>query len=213
MKTYPSIEHSAKAPRKPCYVFVKYDGSNLRFEWSKKRGWYKFGTRKQMFDETMPVFGTAIPLFLQKYGDELPKVFKTDKQFRGVENFTVFAEWFGAKSFAGQHQPDDPKDIVLFDVNPLKKGFLGPKQFLDTFGHLPVAELLETGNLSDELIQRVRSGSLSVESKYEIRSEVPEGVICKGGEGHDIWMAKIKTQKYYDELKARHPIDWQSLWE
>jgi hypothetical protein len=213
MKTYPSIEHSAKAPQQPCYVFVKYDGSNIRAEWSKKRGWYKFGTRTQLLDESTPIFGTAIPLFLQKYGDDLPKVFKADSQFRGADTVTVFAEWFGAKSFAGRHLPEDSKDIVLFDVNPLKKGFLGPKRFVDTFGHLKVAEVLEISEMSPELVDRVRSGQLIVESKYDVRAEVPEGVICKGGDGHAIWMAKIKTQRYYEELKARHPIDWQSLWE
>ena len=71
MKTYPSIDGLAKAPHKPCYTFVKYDGSNLRFEWSKKRGWYKFGTRKTMIDQNTPVFGSAIPMFLEKYGDGL----------------------------------------------------------------------------------------------------------------------------------------------
>lgn len=213
MKTYPSIEHAGKAPRESCYVFVKYDGSNLRFEWSPKRGWYKFGTRKLLFDETSEIFGSAIPLFLQKYGDDLAKIFKTEKSFRGVDRFIVFAEWFGAKSFSGQHEPDDPKDIVLFDVNPNRKGIIGPKQFLDIFGHLKVAELLAIEELSDELIQKVRRSEMDMESKYEIRAEIPEGVICKGNESHDLWMAKIKRQAYLDELKIRHPIDWEKLWE
>ena len=44
----------------------------------------------------------------------------------------VYAEWFGAQSLAGMHKPwDHKRDIVLFDVNPHKKGFLGPKDFLD----------------------------------------------------------------------------------
>lgn len=213
MKSYPSIEGASKAPRLPCYIFFKYDGSNLRFEWSKKQGWHKFGTRNLLFDETSHVFGTAIPLFLQKYADDLEKVFTSEKDFRGIDRFTVFCEWFGAKSFAGQHEPDDPKDIILFDVNPNKKGILGPKQFLDTFGHLQVAELLQQGNLNDELIAQVRAGTFPIESKYPIKSEVIEGVICKGGTGHKLWMCKVKTQLYYDELKRRHPVDWEKLWE
>jgi hypothetical protein len=213
MKSYPSIPHSSKAPRKPCYIFVKLDGSNLRFCWSKKQGWHKFGTRKLLFDETSPIFGSAIPLFLQKYADDLEKAFK-HKDFRGVDQFTVFAEWFGAKSFAGAHDPDDPKDIVIFDVNPLKKGILLPQVFLDHFGHLKVAELIGHQNLTDQLIQDVREEKIDVESKYEIRTAVPEGVICKGGDsGHSSWMTKIKTHRYYEELKARRPQDWESLWE
>lgn len=213
MKTYPSIEHSAKAPRQPCYVFVKYDGSNLRFEWSKKRGWYKFGTRKHMIDETHPIYGEAHRLFLERYGDALPMVFKKSKEFRNVEAVTVFAEWFGKQSFAGNHVQDDPKSIVLFDVNPLKKGFLGPKRFLEEFGHLEVAELLQMRNLSDEFINSVRDGSFDCSSKYAIANEIPEGVICKGGDGHNLWMAKIKTQNYYDVLKSRCPEDWSTKWE
>lgn len=216
MKSYPSIENSSKAPRKACYAFVKYDGSNLRFEWSKKQGWHKFGTRNLMFDQTSELFGSAIPEFLHKYAGDLEKVFLTDKAFRGVNRFVVFAEWFGVKSFAGQHEVDDPKDIVLFDVNPHKKGILGPKEFLDHFGHLNVAELCYNGNLNEELIAAVRGDHFEVVdfvSKYPIRTEVPEGIVCKGGTGHDLWMAKIKSQRYYDELKRRRPCDWERLWE
>ena len=213
MKHYPSINNASKAPRQPCYGFVKYDGSNLRFEWSKKKGWYKFGTRKLMFDESSPIFGPAIPLFKEKYGDDLEKVFK-HKDFRGVDNFLVFAEWFGAKSFAGWHEENDPKDIVLFDVNPIKKGLLGPKQFLDYFGHLKVAELIYQGNLNEPLIEAVRNGNfdeIDYRSKYDITTEVPEGIVCKGGSGHSLWMCKIKSLNYYAEIRRRRPIDWELL--
>lgn len=214
MKTYPSINHSSKAPRKPCHVFVKYDGSNLRFAFSSKRGWHKFGTRKLLFDQTSELFGSAIPLFLEKYGDGLEKSFK-HKDFRGVDHFVVFAEWFGAKSFAGWHDPDDPKDIVMFDVNPHKKGILGPKKFLDYFGHMPVAELLAIQNLNEELINNVREEKIDLESGYEIRPAIPEGVICKGSSDsvHDLWIAKIKTNRYLQELKKCRPMDWEELWE
>ena len=71
MQQYPSIDGSKKAPLgKPCIAFVKYDGSNLRWEWSPKQGWHKFGTRRQMFDATDEVYGPAIPIFLNTMGDE-----------------------------------------------------------------------------------------------------------------------------------------------
>lgn len=212
MKSYPTMQNASKAPRQACYGFVKYDGSNLRFEWSKKRSWHKFGTRNLLFDETS-IFGPAIPLFKQKYGDDLETVFKKSKLFRGVERVIVFAEWFGAKSFAGQHDDTDPKDIVLFDVNPITKGMLGPKEFIDEFGHLKVAECIYTGNLNEEIIADVKSSKFDFVSKYDIRTEVPEGIICKGGKGHDLWMCKIKCQTYFDELKLRRPVDWEELWE
>lgn len=213
MKSYPSIEGPSKAPHQHCYIFVKYDGSNLRFEWSKKRGWYKFGTRNCMIDHTDPIFGPAIPLFLNKYGDDLAKVFKTEKSFRGIDNFIVFGEYFGNKSFGGMHFPDsDQWDVVVFDVNPIRKGMLGPKEFLDHFGHLKVAECLGARNMGEELVQQIRKETIDITSKYDCRAEVPEGVICKGGKGRDLWMCKIKTERYKEELKKRYRMDWLKYW-
>lgn len=214
MKTYLEIPGPAGGHHKPCYAFVKYDGSNMRFEWSRKRGWYKFGTRKTMIDEKTPIFGAAIPMFLQKYGDDLDKIFKTEKHFHGVQNVIVFAEWYGKLSFAGQHYPwDKDYDIVLFDVNPIKKGMLGPKQFLDMFGHLKVAELVYTGNFGDWLVESVRKETIDITSKYSVQVDFPEGVICKGGTGHDLWMCKIKTERYKEALKALYEGNWEKYWE
>lgn len=195
-------------------MFVKYDGSQIRYSWSRKKGWYKFGTRKTLLDETHKVFGTAVQLFRERYADGIAKVFTTSKFFRSVDQAIVFCEWYGRYSFAGEHKPDDPKNLILFDVNPHKKGIVEPKRFLDEFGHLEVAECLWVGDLSDEVIQSVRDGTFPVESKYEIRSEIPEGVVCKGGEGpHKLWFCKIKTQQYYDILRNRKPENWQLFWE
>lgn len=218
MKQYPSIENSSKAPREKCHIFVKYDGSNLRFEWSKKRGWYKFGTRTQMFGESNATFGISIPLFLTKYGDDFVKSF-SHKDFRGVDSFVVFMEFFGSKSIAGWHDADhvaDPKDVVPFDVIPHKKGFLAPNEFLDHFGHLDVAELIGTGSLNESLIKSVRDGNfeeVDFRSKRSIVTSVPEGVICKGGSRHDLWMCKIKSNAYFDEIKKRFPANWNDYSE
>lgn len=217
MKTYPSIDNSSKAPRKVCHIFKKYDGSNIRIEYSKKRGWYKFGTRKCMLDENDPIFGKVVPMFLEKYADDLTSVFKNDKFFRGVDSAVVFAEFFGTKSFAGMHYPDDTNwDIVLFDVNPHKKGMLKPQIFLDSFGHLKVAELIGIQNLNDELIQSIRTEQIELASNYKIKTEIPEGVICKGEslkKGYPPWMCKIKTNRYMEELKKRYVHDWEKFWE
>jgi hypothetical protein len=215
MKSYPSIDGPSRGQKSPCHVFVKYDGSNLRFEWSRKRGWYKFGTRKTLFDDTHPIFGTAVALFLEKYGDALPKIFQKEKMFQGVKNFVVFTEWFGAKSFSGAHKPwDKRRNIVLFDVNPMKKGILGPKDFLDLFGHLPVAEVVYQGNFGPWLVDAVRKEEgLDLESKYDVRAEIPEGVVCKGGRGHELWMCKVKTERYKAALKELYEADWEKYWE
>ena len=128
----------------------------------------------------------------------------------------MFAEWFGAKSFAGQHEEDDPKDIVIFDVNPHKKGFLSPKQFLDYFGHLKVAEFVYRGNLNEMLIKSVKNSDfdyIDFRSSCPIKTVVPEGVVCKSGKGHGLWMCKIKSQNWFDELYRRRPQGWEKLIE
>lgn len=214
MKSYPSIKGPFEAPKSSCHAFVKYDGSNIRAEWSKKRGWYKYGTRTQLLDPKDKVYGKAVDLFAEKYADGLEKVFKSDNLFRGIDSVIVFFEFFGSKTFAGMHHPNDPLwDVVLFDVNPIRKGFIPPEQFLDLFGHLNVAELVYKGILTDDFIQQVRNESICVSSKYNSKQEVPEGVICKGGSGHDSWMCKIKTDRYKSELQKRYKSDWIKFWE
>ena len=215
MKSYPSIPHSSKSPRQKCHAFVKYDGSNLRMEYSRKRGWYKFGTRKMLFDSNHPTFGGAIALFQESFASDFEKVFK-DKFFKGIDSIIVFAEFFGSKSFAGQHQEDDLKTLVPFDINLNKKGFLSPKEFLDYFGHLKVAELVYMGNLNQTLIDGVKNNNYEVvdfRSRYDIITEAPEGVICKGGRGHSLWMCKIKSLAYLRTLKDKKPVGWEKLIE
>lgn len=214
MKTYPSITGPSKVPISYCHAFVKYDGSNIRAEWSKKRSWYKYGTRTQLLDTNDKVFGKSVDLFKNKYADGLEQVFKSEKCFLGIDSVTVFFEFFGSKSFAGMHFPDDPIwDVVLFDVNPLRKGFLPAQQFLDLFGHLHVAELVYEGPMSEDFVKQVRKETISVSSKYRSKQEVPEGVICKGGTSHDFWMCKIKTERYKAELQKRYQSDWINFWE
>ena len=70
MLQYPSILGVKKMPLgHKCYAFYKYDGSNLRFEWSPKKGWNKFGSRTQMIDRNHPTFGKGIDLFMDEMGD------------------------------------------------------------------------------------------------------------------------------------------------
>src|ERR1035437_2711734 len=115
MKQYPKIEYFNKGYfGEKVYVFNKEDGTNFRAEYSKKRGWYKFGTKKIMIDINDPNFGQAIPLFLEKYGNDLDSIFR--KKYPKVESFVVFGEFLGENSFAGQHVDEDIKDIILFDI-------------------------------------------------------------------------------------------------
>ncbi len=215
MKQYPSIPgFSAQDAVKglPCIAFKKYDGSNLRFKWKPKKGFHLFGTRSRLFDYRDPDFGCAIEIFIRKWAGEIEKVIASNKLFRGIQEVTCFCEFFGPYSFAGQHDPkhpalncpnNDPKSLVLFDVNLHKKGFLFPRDFLKAFGHLPIAEVVYEGNLNQSFIQDVREG------KYPVF----EGVVCKGINKKNLWMTKIKTLSYLEELKKRFSSDWSLHWE
>jgi hypothetical protein len=219
MKEYPSIQSSNSRLTPiglPCIAFHKYDGSNLRFEWNNKRGWSKFGTRHRLFDKSDPEFGCAVDIFMQKYSG-IEDIIKRDKQFRGAQEVTCYCEFFGPYSFAGQHDPkhpaliiggckgnNEPKDLILFDVAIHKKGFMTPREFINTFYSMPIAKVVYEGNLTKEFIEGVRN-------------EYPdEGVVCKGVNGkapHGIWRVKIKTLSYLAELKKRFAVDWEKYWE
>ena len=76
MKSYPSIPALSKSKLGfNGIAFDKLDGSNIRFEWSKKRGWYKFGSRNNMIDVKNEQLGNSINIFLSKYGDDLERVY------------------------------------------------------------------------------------------------------------------------------------------
>ena len=205
MKEYPSILGPSKAPHLPCIAFEKkYDGSNIRAEWSRKRSWWKFGKRHGLVDGTDDMgLGQAIEIWKRKYAEPMERIILDSKIYRNAESVTAFAEFFGPNSFAGQHNPSDEKDLILFDVSVHKKGILGPREFLDSFGFLGVARVVHEGILNDTFIDDVRSG------KYGVN----EGVVAKGGSGHKLWMRKIKTLKYMERLKAAYGEDWKKRWE
>jgi hypothetical protein len=206
MKEYPKTFGFNKSfTGQNCVAFFKYDGSNLRFCYSRKqRKWYKFGTRRHLFQEGDPEYGASIPVFMEKYADGLAKVFHDTHAWRLSQHMIVYAEYFGPKSFAGWHDSEDPKDVVLFDVNIHKRGFLDAEEFLKTLGHLPVAEVIYRGPMTEEFFHDVRNGG-----KYNLN----EGVMCKGGSGHKMWMCKIKTLDFLRRLKERYAEKWVDFWE
>ena len=193
MKSYPSIPRSTGTAFSEfnAYVFDKLDGSNLRFEWSKKQKWYKFGTRTRLFDKSDEVFGEAIPLFQSTMADKIEKI-AVDNRWESV---IVFAEFYGAKSFAGLHEPGDKKFLSVFDVAPYKKGILGPKEFLDLFcGKVNTATFLGQYHWTRGFVEKVRMGA--------IEDITLEGVVGKAGSGHKLQMSKAKTQRWIDMVLA-----------
>lgn len=196
MKEYPHIEHWNKGiDGAHVIAFEKLDGQNIRCEWSKNKGWYKFGSRTSLFDEKNEQFGKVIPMFQEKYGESLEEIFK--KNYRNTKNFTVYCEYVGENSFAGRHQPEDKMDIVLFDVAPgdfTNNSFVEPKEFIKDFGNLHIPKVIYQGPLNTNFINSVREG------KYKVK----EGVMCKGvlpDGSRKVWIVKIKTNEWLEKLK------------
>jgi hypothetical protein len=194
VKTYPSIPRSTGQDFQEfdAYVFDKLDGSNLRFEWARKSGWYKYGTRTRLFDETDEVFGGAPALFQKTLAEPLEKIARDQRW----ERMIVFAEFWGPNSLGGLHEPADEKRLTLFDVNPHKKGILGPREFLKLFSHLDTPAFLGTHRWTRGFVDQVRKGEMS--------GITDEGVVGKAGEGHKLVMAKAKTQAWIDKILARY---------
>lgn len=193
MKEYPHILRAAgmNFMEYQAYVFDKLDGSNLRFEWSKKQGWHKFGTRTQMFDQTNKVFGPAIPIFKDMLGAQLEEIAVNNRWQRII----AFCEYVGPNSFAGWHDPNDQMDLTLFDVNVHQRGILGPKEFLKHFKYLKTPNFLGIQNWTRGFVQRVYNG--------EVDGITFEGVVGKAGEGHQLQMAKAKTKAWLDRIHAK----------
>lgn len=218
MKEYPKIPNSKNCPNKSIVAFLKLDGSNLGWEWTPKRGFWKFQTRRRLFDHTDKYFAGAIPLFMDAYSEPLSKIFKDNKMFRGAEKIYAFTEFFGKDSFAGLHKVGDPtQKTVLFDIWIHKFGFLGPSDFIRTFSDkVEIPRILYEGKPNGTFLEDVRNG------KYDIPNrsgewDIMEGAVCKGGSGghtgKDIWMFKVKTYKYLEKLKEVYANKWEDYWE
>jgi RNA ligase len=211
---YPKIPGSRDAPPGRCVAFEKYDGTNLHWDWDREFGWHSFGTRRDEFDlsEAGVARFTAshshlhqcVGVFHSTLAGGLESVFTAHKSFSEFAGFRVFTEFFGQNSFAGLHQSDDPKRLVIFDVSAKLLGMLGPERFVADFGHLPIARVVYRGKLTGQFAEDVRIG------KYG----VAEGVVCKRGSGGpDLWMAKIKTYAYLEKLKRAFGERWEDYWE
>lgn len=191
MKQYNSIDYYGEHWGLPIIAFDKLDGSNLRFEWNKKRGFYKFGSRNVMIDENSEQFGVGIKIFKEKYEENLNRVF-TSKKYKDILSFVCFGEFVGKKSAFGQHDfNNDEFDVVLFDIDRYKKGLIHPKDFVDDFGEFGIPKIIYQGNLNKEFVNRVENNEFNLS----------EGVICKG----KISTKKGQEQLYYCKIKTN---DW-----
>lgn len=165
-----------------------------------------------MFDATDPEYGCAIELFKQTYADDVEKVIRSNKDYRGVTECICFCEFFGPSSFAGWHDffdksvvTPEPKELVLFDVNIHKRGFVLPREFINNFGHLKIPKVIYEGRFGPQFVEDVKEG------RYPVTLE---GVVCKGvnqrqgkSDQHGLFMCKVKTKQWMTLLKDRAARD------
>lgn len=193
MKQYPSISREIQEDME-VYVFEKLDGSNIRAEWSPKMGFYKFGTRKRLLGDDDPMFGEALGL-IRKQGEILTDIFKSLR----FENAIAYFEFLGANSFAGLHEKE-PHKVVLIDVDVYKKGFMTPVEFLRAFeGRTNIPKFLYYGKIDKQIETTIRSGNFPGASF--------EGVVCKSNPPRT-WslpvMFKIKNQAWINRVVELH---------
>ena len=188
MITYPSI------PRKgidvPYYLFDKIDGSNIRAEFSLKKGFHRFGTRQRLLSDDSGPFLNQSKTLIEAYDEKIRAIFKEQRWEQGV----LFFEFFGEHSFAGSHVEGDAFQVSLIDIHLHKKGFLPPKEFLTIFDNqIPTPTFLGISKLTKPLIEQIR--------KRELKGIHFEGVVGKAQAKNDILRCKVKTQDWLDKLK------------
>lgn len=192
MKSYPSLPYASEC-HLPIVAFDKLDGSNVRAEWTSKKGWAKFGTRNRLVDSTDPIFGKIPEIVRAKFGESLPEALKAGKFDRAM----CFFELHGSKSFAGMHDINDDLTVTLIDVAPFNQGILEPERYLKYFGHLDIAKVLYEGNLTPEFIESVRNSTLP--------GMTFEGVVCKAKNDKKTKMPlmfKQKSRAWLDKLRS-----------
>jgi len=192
MKQYPSIPRGVDHDT-PVYVFPKYDGSNVRAEWSRKKGWHLFGRRRGLLDGSHPILSAhAQRLMMETYGDDLARVFRARRWDRAV----AFFEFFGPGSFAGVHRPDDDHEVMLIDVSLHRRGLLEPDAFLGAFQGLKLPPVLHHGPLTPAMVAQVQAGAFP--------GQTAEGIVAKGPyktPGRPLAF-KVKARSWLDTLRA-----------
>lgn len=163
MKQYPKIPVKLDGGSKESlatqfWCFDKIDGSNIRIEWSAKRGFNKFGTRKKMFDETHPTFGKVLTL-----AASLEPKFSARFKEKNIDNAICFFEFHGPNSFAGWHEDTDEHKLTLLDISLEKKGMMEPDEFLDFVKDTEIdyPKVLLVGKPTPAFLAQIENGTLS----------------------------------------------------
>ena len=194
MKTYPSTSRYREDRHLGFQgdTFAKIDGSNLRFEWEKKKGWFRFGTRRRVINEEHETFGSALEIFQCDYSEHFEKL-ALQKKWTGI---TVYCEFWGDNSFAGEHEPSDEKYLTPIDVAVYKRGILESAEFVKLFNDK--FDLKYLGNLTwdQTFVERVQNS--------EYPNMAMEGVVGKNGSGHKRLAIKLKSKIWIEKVIQKY---------
>jgi hypothetical protein len=198
MKDYPSIPRATGQGFREiddCHVFDKPDGSSMRSQWSRKRGWYKHGRRQGLLDDSNPQLAAVPELFEAKLAGPLAQIAKA----RGWDGLVVFYEFWGPHSLAGLHYPNDAMRLTVFDAaveGDLE--MMDPVRFRKVFeGWVDTARYLGKVHWTRGYVERVRLG--------EVDGITFEGVVGKAQSFRgQIVRAKAKTQAWIDRVMQVH---------
>jgi len=203
MKSYPSIPKKNTSEASKFWCFDKLDGSNIRVEWTKKKGFVKFGTRTRLLGSDQGILYKAEGL-AKKEEEKFAETFKSMK----VDKATIFFEFYGSNSFAGNHIESDEHKISLIDVDVASYGLLDPEFFVDIFGTnqaYDCAKLLYCGPIDALLIEQVKTGTLM--------GMTFEGIVAKASRAkrfQEPIMLKIKNEAWIQKVKSSFD---ESQWE
>jgi hypothetical protein len=188
MQQYPSIDKKIIKDL-DYYIFDKLDGSNIRVEFSLKKGFDKFGTRHKLMSDESGILNLSKDLIFN-YEKVTHDIFKKNKWQSG----TLFFEFFGKKSFAGFHEENDDFKVCLIDAHITKLGYLNPKDYIRTFDdYIEMSTFLKIGKFNKTLIEQIKNGELEGFSF--------EGVIGKAFLKNKHIRVKVKNKKWIEKLK------------
>ena len=190
MKEYPSIKRRGECDTSGYfYGFDKLDGSMIRVEWTPKSGFYKFGRRDGLLDDSNPFLPESKGLIMELVPD-LENFLKKNKHKHAV----AFFEFLGQSSFAGNHEVE-PHRVFLVDISLDKKGLVDPKVLVDLAEVIPSAELLHKGPLDQYVLRMIEDGIMA--------GMTFEGVVFKRMEKNRRIMFKHKSRAWIERLKNR----------
>lgn len=197
MKSYHSI---STMPRDnffdfQVYLFEKLDGSLIRAEWSKKQGFYKFGSKNELIDDKHPFLAKSISLIHKNYDNALRNAFEKRK----IERAVCFFEFLGPNSFAGWHDLNDEHEVILFDISVYKKGLLPPEEFLEL-----THDFAELVRLPKWIKTKLTADVIALIQNSELAESSFEGVVIKFlNKKKQLEMFKLKTNAWFHKLKEK----------